>query len=66
MNPILNGREAEMADKDGTSSDDEKDAKHKFAHPDHFKQVLKSKYYYFLSMISWTGSCSLTELQDHD
>lgn len=48
MNPILNGREAEMADKDGTSSEDEKEKKHKFAHPDHFKQVLKSKLLLFL------------------
>lgn len=48
MNPILNGREAEMAEKDGTSSEDEKETKHKFAHPDHFKQVLKSKLLLFV------------------
>uniref|UniRef100_A0A1B6M7W2 GCF C-terminal domain-containing protein n=2 Tax=Graphocephala atropunctata TaxID=36148 RepID=A0A1B6M7W2_9HEMI len=42
LNPVLNGREAEMAEKDGSSSEDEKGAGHKFSHPDHVKQVLKS------------------------
>uniref|UniRef100_A0A1B6HWV2 GCF C-terminal domain-containing protein n=1 Tax=Homalodisca liturata TaxID=320908 RepID=A0A1B6HWV2_9HEMI len=42
LNPILNGREAEMAEKDGSSSEDEKGTGHKFSHPDHVKQVLKS------------------------
>ncbi|XP_054271583.1 PAX3- and PAX7-binding protein 1-like [Macrosteles quadrilineatus] len=39
--PILNGKEAEMAEIDGSSSEDEK-ATHKYSHPDSVKQLLKS------------------------
>lgn len=44
INRVLNGREAEMADKDGVSSDEDSNAaNHKFSHPDLVKQLLKSK-----------------------
>lgn len=41
--PILNGREAEAAECDGISSEEEEDqTQHKFSHPDHMKMLLKS------------------------
>uniref|UniRef100_A0A1B6C9W1 GCF C-terminal domain-containing protein n=1 Tax=Clastoptera arizonana TaxID=38151 RepID=A0A1B6C9W1_9HEMI len=41
INRVLNGREAEMAEIDGVSSEEEDDSGHKFSHPDLVKQMLK-------------------------
>lgn len=55
--PVLNGREAELADPDYHSDDDEEETKrmgkptqHKFSQPDHMKLLLESEFSLLLFM----------------